>query len=56
MADITMCQNKECPLSKNCYRFTAKPNDYSQSYSDFKPVYNKEYNEYQCVNFWSNEG
>lgn len=37
MPDISMCINKKCPMKNNCYRFTAKPNEYSQSYSDFKP-------------------
>lgn len=32
MANLTMCSNKECPLSSTCYRFHAKPNVYSQSY------------------------
>ncbi len=25
MADITMCQNQECPINSKCYRYTAKP-------------------------------
>lgn len=25
MPDITICENKECPKRKSCYRFTAKP-------------------------------
>lgn len=38
MPDISMCQNKECPLSKKCYRFLAEPNPYRQSYFvDLKP-------------------
>lgn len=32
MADITMCDNKECPRRDSCYRFTAVPNPYRQSY------------------------
>lgn len=32
MADITMCTNKECKLNETCYRFTAKANEYYQSY------------------------
>ena len=35
MPDITMCLNKDCPDSKSCYRFMAKPNKRWQSYSRF---------------------
>ena len=35
MADITMCVGTECPLRETCYRYTAKVNPYSQSFSDF---------------------
>lgn len=31
-ADITMCQNHDCPLKMQCYRYTAKPNQLWQSY------------------------
>lgn len=41
MADITMCTNKQCPLSESCYRFKAKPNEYRQAYSAF--MYRKVY-------------
>lgn len=32
MADITMCTNEKCTLSKTCYRFNAAENPYRQSY------------------------
>ena len=32
MADITMCDDKECPRAHTCYRFTANANPYRQSY------------------------
>jgi len=36
MPDITMCADgKECPLSKDCYRFVAKPNPEWQAYANF---------------------
>lgn len=35
MADITMCQRKNCPLNHKCKRFIAIPNEYWQSY--FEP-------------------
>ncbi len=31
MADISMCEGKDCNLRETCYRFTAKPSEY-QSY------------------------
>lgn len=34
MADITMCENKTCPLRAICYRATAKPDPYWQSFSE----------------------
>jgi len=32
-----MCKNTICPSRKECYRFRAIPNEYRQSYSQFKP-------------------
>lgn len=32
MADITMCEDKECSKAKECYRFNAVPNKWRQSY------------------------
>ena len=37
MPDISMCKNTTCPLRKECYRFTAIPTPYRQSYAFFKP-------------------
>lgn len=34
--DISMCENKACPLKETCYRFNATPSSY-QAYGDFKP-------------------
>jgi len=44
MPDVTMCQNKDCPLSQKCYRHEdsgTKPSEYWQSYSVFKYVNGK---------------
>lgn len=38
MPDITMCNNNKCTLKEDCYRYTAKPNPYRQSYADFKQI------------------
>lgn len=47
MADITMCANQECPSKDKCYRFTAHPNQYWQSWAEFKP----EEGEIACGEF-----
>jgi hypothetical protein len=31
-----MCDNKDCPLRESCYRFTATPSKYMQTYADFE--------------------
>ena len=49
MADITMCNGKECPLSYKCYRHNAKPDPYWQSYFVEAP-YNKETKS--CDSYW----
>jgi hypothetical protein len=36
MPDISMCSNDTCPLKDNCYRHTATPNEYRQSYAKFE--------------------
>ena len=50
MPDISMCDNQSCPSNKYCYRFTAKPSEYRQSYADFSV----EKDEMNCSYFWSN--
>lgn len=35
MPDITMCMSEECKLKDHCYRYTAEPSQYRQSYADF---------------------
>lgn len=32
MADISMCEGKNCPKKDNCYRVHAKPNPWRQAY------------------------
>ena len=49
MADITKCEGKDCPLKETCYRFTAKDNEYGQSYFTETP-YNKE--KENCEYLW----
>ena len=35
MPDISMCKNDKCKFKKDCYRFTAKPSEFMQSYAEF---------------------
>ena len=32
MPDISMCEGTACPLKTFCYRYTAQPSHFSQSY------------------------
>lgn len=48
MADITMCKGKGCNMINSCYRFTANPNKYGQSYFVESPI--KEDNT--CDHYW----
>lgn len=50
--DITMCTGKNCPLSTKCYRFTAKPSEFRQSYF-VEPPYDEE--KKSCEYFWADE-
>lgn len=47
MPDITMCENKDCPLKQSCYRYTAIPSRY-QSYANFAP----DLLSGKCEDFW----
>lgn len=44
-----MCMNNSCPSRFMCYRFTAKPNEFFQSYCHF------ENDGLKCDSFWFNE-
>lgn len=50
MADISMCQNKDCPLRKNCYRYRAIPSEFWQSYVVVEPEINQD--GAKCDWFW----
>ena len=39
--DITLCKGLDCPLKETCFRHTAKPNEFRQSYFTNSP-YDKE--------------
>ena len=36
MADISMCDDRECPSRLKCYRFIALPSEWTQSYEMFE--------------------
>lgn len=46
MADITMCNNKTCPLRSTCYRFKATASKHRQSYATFT------YRGAGCIEYW----
>lgn len=51
MPDISMCKGKHCPLKESCHRYTAKPNEFRQSYFYEPPV-----NEAgECDLYWKTE-
>lgn len=52
MSDISKCENLECPLKENCYRYTA-PVGYWQSYADFKFEVLPD-GKVTCDSFWDN--
>lgn len=45
MADISMCENQQCPSKEQCYRFKAIPSTY-QSYANFTPEKGEDKCEY----------
>ncbi len=50
MSDITKCTGEGCMRKTMCYRFTAKPHEYRQSYFSFVPVEK----DGKCKHFWQN--
>lgn len=52
MPDITMCKGGECIFKQFCYRFTATPDIYYQSYFT-EPPYDKK--NKSCKYFWGKQ-
>jgi hypothetical protein len=50
MPDISMCNNSECPSKECCFRFTAEPSEFCQSYTNFT----LESDEVSCSFFMPN--
>jgi len=42
MPDISMCEGQNCPLKETCYRHTATPNEFRQSYFAEPPYDHKK--------------
>ena len=42
MPDISKCEGTDCPLRKECYRYTCKPSEFLQAYSDFSDALNED--------------
>jgi hypothetical protein len=45
--DITMCMGTNCPYKESCYRFTATPNEFRQSYFIEPP-----FKDNDCEMYW----
>lgn len=48
MPDISMCKGDGCPIKQDCYRFTARPSEFYQSYFAVVP-YDKKTG---CDHYW----
>jgi hypothetical protein len=51
MSDITKCHGFECPMKESCKRFTAKPNEFAQSYF-LDPPYKINDDGFSCDMYW----
>lgn len=51
MPDITMCEGTNCPIKEKCFRFTAKPSEFIQSYFSDAPGEMQD-NKFTCSYFW----
>lgn len=49
MADIAKCVGKNCKVKKSCYRFTAIPSEYWQSYIT------PQVKDGKCDMYWKNK-
>ncbi len=49
--DITMCSGQGCPIKEKCYRFTAKPSEFRQSYFLDTPIKIKD-GVAKCDHYW----
>ena len=52
MPDIAMCKGKDCPFKEKCYRYTATPDEFLQSYFTESPY---EPKENICSFYWEDK-
>jgi len=45
--DITMCRGTNCPYKESCYRYTAKPSEFIQSWFMKPPI-----EDGKCDMYW----
>ena len=55
MPDITMCTGGSCVFKAKCYRHTAKPNEFRQTYFSTPPVDEDFGGNDNCTYFLSND-
>jgi hypothetical protein len=55
MPDITMCSGKDCEKKETCYRYTALPNPWYQSYFALVPLVTEDDGSQYCDEFIRNE-
>jgi hypothetical protein len=51
MPDISMCKGTNCPLRDNCYRYTATPSEFRQSWFTTPPVKSDN----TCAWYWKDK-
>lgn len=58
MADITMCNGRNCELRETCYRYNANTSKYRQSYFCETPIKNGKCHYYWecCPNCYQYDG
>lgn len=53
MPDITLCKGEGCSAKESCYRFTATPSPYMQSYFTESPIEGTDCDYYWKVEEWN---
>lgn len=55
MADISMCDNHQCPLSSTCFRYLAKPSQYQCYFIMSEKEKQKIKETGECSEYWKCE-
>jgi hypothetical protein len=50
MPDITMCKGISCPIKEECYRYTAKADEFYQAYFSESPIADNK-----CEMYWGKQ-